>query len=253
LNGLAGKASENTEAVETRILTIGATGEAREKGLYDAARDFSFADLKGDLDSIGELCGGFRWEQVGAEWLHAARRGAIHSNATVHPNATTHSNAAIRLTTVISSEARNLSSLGVAGQLARRVAEKLKLRQDVFIAELQLDPVYAAMNAAKEARRYQSLPRFPSVERDFSLLLADGTKFSDVTRTIQSLGIKEMSAIEATDLFRGKNVPAGKYSLLVRVTFQSREATLTDAQTSDFSGKIISALEKNLGAELRAS
>ena len=79
------------------------------------------------------------------------------------------------------------------------------------------------------------------------------SKFSGVTKTIQSLGIKEISAIEATDLFRGKNVPAGKYSLLVRVTFQSREATLTEAQIGDFSGKIISALEKNLGAILRAS
>jgi phenylalanyl-tRNA synthetase beta chain len=223
-----------SESVETPVLAIGATGEAREKGLYDAARDFSFADLKGDLDSIGELSGGFRWEDGSADWLHATRRGSVHLN------------------TVISSEARNFPSLGVAGQLARRVAEKLKLRQDVFLAELRLDPVYAAMRAAKEARRYEQLPRFPSVERDFSLLLADGTKFSDVTKTIQSLGIKEISAIEATDLFRGKNVPAGKYSLLVRVTFQSREATLTDAQISAFSARIVAALEKNLGAQLRA-
>src|SRR6267378_2695666 len=223
-----------SESFETRVLTIGATGEAREKGLYDAARDFSFADLKGDLDSIGELCGGFRWEDGGADWLHAARRGSINLN------------------TSISSEARNLSSLGIAGQLARRVAEKLKLRQDVFLAELRLDPVYAAMHAAKEARRYEPVPRFPAVERDFSLLLADGTKFSEVTKTIQSLGIAEIHGIEATDLFRGKNVPAGKYSLLVRVTFQSRDATLTEAQIGDFSGKIIAALEKNLGAQLRA-
>jgi phenylalanyl-tRNA synthetase beta chain len=222
-------------SVETRVLTIGATGEAREKGLYDAARGFSFADLKGDLDSIGELCAGFRWEDGGADWLHAARRGSAHLN------------------TVISSEARNISLLGVAGQLARRVAEKLKFRQDVFLAELCLDPVYAAMHAAKESRRYEPLPRFPTVERDFSLFLADGTKFSDVTKTIQLLGIKEISAIEATDLFRGKNVPPGKYSLLVRVTFQNREATLTDAQTSDFSGRIVAALEKHLGAQLRAS
>ena len=224
-----------SESVETRVLTIGATGEAREKGLYDSAHDFSFADLKGDLDSIGELAGGFRWDDGGADWLHAARRSSV------------------KLNSVISSEARNLSSLGVAGQLARRVAEKLKLRQDVFLAELELDPVYAAMKAAKEARRYEPLPRFPSVERDFSLLLADGAKFSDVTKTIQSLGIKEISAVEATDLFRGTNVPAGKYSLLVRVTFQSREATLTEAQIGDYSRKIISALEKNLGAILRAS
>jgi len=224
-----------SESVETRVLTIGATGEARGKNLYDAARDFSFADLKGDLDSIGGLCDGFRWEDGGAEWLHAARRGVIHSNA------------------VSSGEAKNPSVVGIAGQLARRVAEKLKLRQDVFLAELRLDPVYAAMHAAKEARRYEPLPRFPSVERDFSLLLADGTHFSDVAKAIQTLNIEEIISIEATDLFRGKNVPAGKYSLLVRVTLQSREATLTDAQIGDFSGRIVAALEKNIGAQLRAS
>jgi phenylalanyl-tRNA synthetase beta chain len=224
-----------SESVETPVLTIGASGEAREKGLYDAARDFSFADLKGDLDSIGELCGGFRWEDGGADWLHAARRGAILLNSAG------------------SGGAKNESAIGVAGQLARRVAEKLKLRQAVFLAELRLEPIYAAIHAAKEARRYEPLPRIPSVERDFSLLLADGTHFSDVAKTIRALNIPEIASIEAADLFRGKNVPAGKYSLLVRVTFQSRETTLTDAQTSDFSGRIIAALERNLGAQLRAS
>jgi len=230
------------ESVETRVLTIGATGEAREKGLYDAVRDFSFADLKGDLDSIGELCGGFRWQDGGAEWLHAAKRGSVHLN-------TLRSNEAIDNSDLVG---KTLTVLGVVGQLARRGAEKLKLRQDVFLAELQLDPVYAAMRVAKESRRYEPLPRFPGVERDFSLLLADGTKFSDVTKIIQSLGIVEITSIEAADLFRGKNVPAKKYSLLVRVTFQSREATLTEAQIGDFSRRIVAALEKNLGAQLRA-
>src|SRR5260370_1409956 len=221
-----------SESVETRMLTIGATGEAREKGLYDAARDFSFSGRQGDLDSIGELCGGLRWEDGGADWLHAARRGAFHSNA------------------AISNEAQNPSAVGVAGQLSRRVAEKLKLRQDVFLAELRLDPVCAAMHSAKEARRYEPLPRFPTVERDFSLLLADGTHFSDVAKTIRALPIAEIASIEATDLFRRKNVPAGKYSRLVPVTFQNREATLTEAQLAYFSGTIGVALEKNLGAAL---
>jgi phenylalanyl-tRNA synthetase beta chain len=224
-----------TSSVETPILTIGATGEAREKGIYETAREYEFADLKGDLDAIGALAAGFEWQQGGATWTHAARRGTIHLNS------------------VIPSEARNLSSLGAAGQLARRVADKFKLRQDIFLAEIQLDPLYAQIRAAKEARRYEPLPRFPAVERDFSLLLADGTPFSDVVKTIRSLNISEITSIDAADLFRGKNVPAGKYSLLVRVTFQSREATLTDAQINDFSSKIISALEKNLAAQLRAS
>ncbi|HTF26386.1 MAG TPA: phenylalanine--tRNA ligase subunit beta [Candidatus Limnocylindria bacterium] len=220
-----------SESFETRALTIGATGEAREKGLYDAARDFSFADLKGDLDAIGALAAGFTWSDGGPNWMHAARCGSISA---------------------IAGDEISKTRLGVAGQLARRVAERLKLRQDVFLAELEIDAFYDAVKIAKNLRRYEPLPRFPSVERDFSVLLADGTKFSDVTKTIQSLGIGEIHSIEATDLFRGKNVPAGKYSLLVRVTFQSREATLTDAQISDFSGRIVAALEKQLGAQRRA-
>jgi phenylalanyl-tRNA synthetase beta chain len=105
----------------------------------------------------------------------------------------------------------------------------------------------------KNARRYEPLPRFPAVERDFSLLLAEGTAFAEVVRTIRSLNILEIDSVEAADLFRGKNVPAGKYSLMIRVTFQSREATLTDAQISDYSSKIVAALETSVGAHLRAS
>src|SRR5467141_4012206 len=83
-----------SDAVETRVLTIGATGEARERNLYESAREFSFADLKGDLDSIGDLAGGFAWPDGGPEWLHAARRGRV---------------------------ALDKNEIGAAGQLARRV------------------------------------------------------------------------------------------------------------------------------------
>jgi phenylalanyl-tRNA synthetase beta chain len=216
---------KGSESVETPVLTLGATGEAREKNIYESPREFSFADLKGDLDAVASLAGAFEWQDGGPDWLHSARRSRILLRS---------------------------NELGAAGQLARRVADKLKFRQDVFLAELALDPIYAAFRTAKESRHYEPLPRFPAVERDFSLLLADGTHFSDVSSAIRALQIPEISSVEAADLFRGKNVPSGKYSLLVRITFQSREATLTDAQINDASAKIISALEKNLGAQLRA-
>jgi phenylalanyl-tRNA synthetase beta chain len=238
---------EGSTSVETPILTIGATGEAREKGIYENPREYEFADLKGDLEAIGALACGFEWQQGGATWTHAARRGTIHLNSVILSGAKNPGLIADASTTP------NSAALGMAGQLARRVADKFKLRQEIFLAEIELETFYAQIRAAKEARRYEPLPRFPAVERDFSLLLADGTAFSDVVNTIHSLNISEIASIESADLFRGKNVPAGKYSLLVRVTFQSREATLTDAQTSDFSAKIISALEKQLGAQLRTS
>lgn len=218
----------NGKPVETRVLSIGATGAARAQGLYDSAREYNFGDLKGDLDAIGSLSRGLRWESDGPDWLNVARRGTIYLGK------------------------EGNQPLGAAGQLAKRVADKLKFRQDVFLAEIALGPLYCMYYGVKNNRRYEPLPRFPSVERDFSLFLSDGVTFAEVRKAIDSLGIPEIASIEAADLFRGRNVPAGKYSLLVRVTFQSREATLTDAQISDFSSHIVAALEKTLGASLRA-
>lgn len=212
--------------VETAFLTLGATGEARPQGLHDAARQFSFADLKGDLDAVGALAGAFQWRDGGADSLHPAKRGRIVLGE---------------------------GEAGSAGQLARRVADKFKFRQDVFLAEIVVGPLYCMYYGVKNVRRYEPLPRFPAVERDFSVLLAEGTPFAEVVKAIHALSISEIASVEAADLFRGKNVPAGKYSLMVRVTFQSREATLTDAQISDFSARIVSALGSSLGAHLRAS
>jgi len=91
------------------------------------------------------------------------------------------------------------------------------------------------------------------VERDFSLVLADGVTFAQVEQTIRALGVGEIQSIEAADLFRGGQIPAGKYSLMIRAKFQSSQGTLTDSQLAEFSSRIVTALEKELGASLRAS
>ncbi len=223
---------KGAEPVETRVLTIGATGLAREKGVFETPREYSFADLKGDLDRVGELAGGLAWESGGPTWLHAARAAKI---------------------ALAQSDGGSAVSIGLAGQLARRAAERFKLRQDVYVAELRLDPLYAGFRAARARRSYQSLSRFPAVERDFSLVISDGTRFAEVAEAIRSAGIAELAGIEAVDLFRGGQIPAGKYSLLVRVTFQSHDATLTEAQLAEYTGRIIAALESRLGATLRTA
>jgi phenylalanyl-tRNA synthetase beta chain len=218
------------EPVETRIVTLGATGLAREKGVSENERAYAFADLKGDLDQIGHLSGGFAWTAGGPEWLHGAHAGTISLRG---------DGAAAR-------------PVGHAGQLARRVSERFKLRQDAYIAELELEPLCAGYKTARAALRYKPLSRFPAVERDFSLVLAEGTPFAGIEHAIRALGIAEISAIDAVDLFRGKNMPEGKFAMLVRVKFESRQATLTEAQLTDFSMRILATLEQKLGAALRA-
>jgi phenylalanyl-tRNA synthetase beta chain len=228
------------EPVETQVLTLGATGMAQEKTLYEAARALGFADLKGDLDLLGVLAGGLVWQPGGASWLDASRRGQL----------------ALRRAGAKAAQGSDLIELdvfGMAGKLARRIADLYKFRQDVFVAEMKLEPLVAAVEAADAARRFKPLPRFPAVERDFSLLLADGVPFWQINQAIRSLAIAEIESIEAADLFHGGQVPAGKFSLMIRVKFQSAEATFTDAQLNDFSARIVAALQEKLGATLRAN
>jgi phenylalanyl-tRNA synthetase beta chain len=218
---------DGTAPMETRVVTLGATGLAREKSIIEGEREFRIEDLKGDLERVGDLAGGFQWGAGGPAWLESRSAAAI---ALVEGGA----------------------ALGSAGQLARQVAERLKIRQDVFLAELALDPLHAAYGAARARRRYRAISRFPAVERDFSLLVADGTAFGKLADAIRTLGIAEIVSIQALDLFRGKGVPEGQHSLLIRVTFQSYEATLTDALLAEASARIVKALER-LGAKLRVA
>lgn len=223
------------EPVETPVLTLGATGLAREQTIYEEALEFSFADLKGNLDQFGELAGGFAWESGGPNWLSGARAAHL-----VHAGRDGNAEA-------------ERGAIGVAGQLSRSIADEFKLRQDVFVAELQLEALLVAIEAARAALRFTPLPRFPAVERDFSLVLDDGVPFAEVEATVRALEIPELQTIEPADLFRGGQIPKGKFSLMIRVTFQSAEATLTEAQLSSFSSRIVDALQLKLGASLRAS
>lgn len=227
-------AVQNGEPIETPVLTLGATGLAHEKTIYADVRELSFADLKGNLDQIGGLAGHFTWQSGGPNWL-APTRAASFALSGANGGAS----------------AKN--AIGLAGRLSRNVAGQLKLRQEVFVAELQLEPLLRAIESARGALHFTPLARFPAVERDFSLVLDDGVPFAEVEAAVRALQIPELLAIEPADLFRGGQIPAGKFSLMIRVTFQSAEATLTEAQLSAFSSRIVDSLQSKLGAALRAS
>jgi phenylalanyl-tRNA synthetase beta chain len=222
------------EPAEVSLLTLGATGLAHEKTIYEDAREFGFADLKGDLDSIGELAGGnFSWISVKRGWLNPAESAEV----------------AVRQPF----QSASAPPIGIAGQLARRIADQLKLRQEIFVAELRLEALLGGIEHASAAMKFAPIPRFPAVERDFSLVLADGVTFAQVADAIRALGIQELRTVEAADLFRGGHIPAGKYSLMIRAAFQSAETTLTETQVTEFSSRIVSALETRLGASLRTA
>ena len=119
------------------------------------------------------------------------------------------------------------------GQIHPDVAAARKLKQDVFIAEIYLDRLY--QHDLRQVR-YEPLPRFPAVERDFSFVFDDGVEFEKIHQSVTALGIAELRSFVPVEVFRGEKVGAGKYSILLRAKFQSAERTLRDDEVGTVVG-----------------
>jgi len=199
-----------------------ATGSAGERGVELRRRSTDFFDLKGDAEAILES-----FEKRSLEFM-APASGYFHPGRSAK--------------VVLSGE-----TIGELGQLHPDLAAERKFKQEVWIAELDLDRLFAA---PLREPRYRRLSRYPSVERDFSLLVDTSVSYERLRKAIESLHIAELETIEPRELFRGAGVPQGKYSLLLHLVFQSSERTLRDEEVSGWSQQVIAAVE-GLGGSLR--
>jgi phenylalanyl-tRNA synthetase beta chain len=134
------------------------------------------------------------------------------------------------------------------GQLHPQVAANRKLRGDVFIAEVFADRL---LNRSLREIRYEPLPKFPAVTRDFSFLFADEVTFDKIEATVHAIGLSELRSFLPVEIFRGGAVSTGRYSILLRARFQSLERTLREDEVADWSTKIVGAIE-GLGGTQRA-
>jgi phenylalanyl-tRNA synthetase beta chain len=187
------------------------------------ARPFSFFDLKGDVESL--LTPFSQWtlyyDAQTADYYHPGRSArAVLDGATV----------------------------AQFGQIHPEVAAARKLRQDVFVAEIYLDRLY--QHDLRQVR-YEALARFPAVERDFSFVFGDGVEFEKIRQRVTELCIAELRSFVPVEIFRGEQVSAGKYSILMRAKLQSSERTLRDDEVAQWAGQIAKALEA-LGGVQRA-
>ena len=213
----------NGQAKQSKQICLGATGSAVVPGVHQAARALSFFDLKGDVENLLQAFqfNSLSYDAQTPEHYHPGRSArAIMDSATV----------------------------AQFGQLHPDLAAGRKLRQDVFIAEIYLDRLYR-----HDLRhvRYQALPRYPAVERDFSFVFADSVVFEKIQQAVLSLGLEHLRNFIPAEIFRGGNVTVGNHSILLRATFQSNERTLREDEVAQWSGQIVKALEA-LGGTQRA-
>ncbi|HEX4066613.1 MAG TPA: phenylalanine--tRNA ligase subunit beta [Acidobacteriaceae bacterium] len=142
------------------------------------------------------------------------------------------------------------ATVGWFGQLHPSEAERRKLKQAVWIGEFWLDRLY---RQALRQPVIEELSRFQPVRRDFSVLLPDNAVWSTVVDAVQALPIPELRSAAPKEVLRdakGKLVPAGSYSLLLGIVFQSHERTLREDEVQQWSQQVVAALE-SVGGKLR--
>ena len=97
--------------------------------------------------------------------------------------------------------------------------------------------------------KFAPLGKYPAVERDFSFVFADSVTFEQIERAVRAIGIMELREFRPVEIFRGGSIAGGKYSILLRVKFQSSERTLREDELVHWSGKIVAALTRLGGAQ----
>lgn len=144
---------------------------------------------------------------------------------------------------------RSGKTLGTLGILSKAVARLGGVKQEVMYAELAWDSISSL--AAKKSVTFKPLPRTLPVRRDLALLLDSGVTMAQVEATVRQAGGKLLRTVDLFDVYEGEHLPEGKKSYAIALTLRDDEKTLVDRQIEAVMDKIVAALSKRLGAELR--
>jgi phenylalanyl-tRNA synthetase beta chain len=141
--------------------------------------------------------------------------------------------------------------IGILGQIAPAVAEArgFPAAEEIYVAEIDVSALFAV--AAGDDMRADSLPRYPSVVRDVSMLIPEALPASAVRGTIRSSAPSTLVSIVEFDRYTGKGVPEDRVSLSLRLTFRAPDRTLTDDDVQAAMDVIVAALGAAHGAEQR--
>jgi phenylalanyl-tRNA synthetase beta chain len=192
------------------------------KGEHAAAAE-AFRSFKGDVENLlaSFACAELTFDRKTSEYFHPGRSArALMDGAPV----------------------------AQFGQISDVVKIERKLRQDVFLAEIDLEQLHAR---GLRQPKFAPTPKYPAVERDFSFVFADDVEFAAMQGAVNDLHLPALREFKPVELFRGPAIGAGKYSILVRARLQSNEATLRDEKIAHDSAQIIKSLQ-TLGGVQRA-
>jgi phenylalanyl-tRNA synthetase beta chain len=125
-----------------------------------------------------------------------------------------------------------------------------ELRGSTTVAELKVDVLLQIANLVPQ---YVPLPVYPAVARDLNFVVDEAVTWSSLAETVRENARPLAENLAFVDVYRDdQRLGAGKKSLLMTLTLRSHEATLTNEQADAVRQRVVDAVRRQHGGELRA-
>ena len=197
-----------------------AYGGALPEGWGSGARKFDFYDVKGDLEALLAPAQELRFEKLAHPALHPGRAAKVMLNG---------------------------CEIGVIGELHPEWAQKYDLPQAPVLFELD----FAAVKAVN-VPAYAEVSKFPPVIRDMAIVVDQSIALQTLLDGLKGQLPGLVQDIQLFDVYVGKGVPENKKSLAFRIVMQDTQRTLQDTEVDLAMQKLVSCLEQEFAAQLRA-
>lgn len=214
----------NTEIKQEKCLSGLILGDCFAAQWSQSSRSADFFDLKGDVEAVVALMGcAHEFSFV------AARHPALHPGQSARIE-------------------RGGVTVGWLGLLHPTIEKYFDINGKAYLFELVLNELGVAA-----LPRFQSISKFPSIRRDFAIVVDRDIPFATIERLIRDSAPEILQDIRLFDVYSGGNVESGRKSLALSLILQDKSRTLNDEEVHKASRGVLEALETNLGATLRES
>ena len=134
-------------------------------------------------------------------------------------------------------------------EVSPKKRQQFDIKQGVVFVDIDLAALVTA--AEKQKIVYTEVSKFPAVQRDLALVVDRAVTYAAIELAVATVKLPKLKGIRLFDVFESDKLGVNKKSMALSFTFVDEEKTMTDAETDSMVSKLISAFEKELGAEIR--
>lgn len=138
---------------------------------------------------------------------------------------------------------------GLLATISGKTLQQWGLESPVAVAEVSLRMLIDLYPPKASARE---LPRFPGIERDLSVIVAEEIAWGRISTEVMGLHPPLMERLDFVGVFRGKQIGPGKKSVTLRMIFRDPDRTLRHEEVDPQVAGVVSRLASAVGGEVRS-